>query len=395
MPQVFAQSGCLHVLSAALNNEVPALGRDLTLRLYTNDVTPAGDSEATDFTEATGSGYAAIPLTAGNWTAALVDGIPCAVFPAQTFVLTGVLTAQGWFITNAAGALVTAVRASAAVSAVAGNEIVVVPSIRISHGTPAAPVAPVSNVIGYDGVLAFQTMTTEQRASIWDLKAYFNHKSVGGNIVGDAADQGVQHYGPDFYNNYASTAAGASANTLCERIFDADNGQPLTKIAEWQTRVITHGIGAAMVASAPAGTHAVAAMKFCFTDKDSTNAANLGAMKTDYLAAVNAIKSAVPGLRIMHVGMPLGTAALWDLAVAHPLRIDLADWMKATFPGDVFFDLHDVERHHADGSTASAGGLPVLCDEYAADSSGHLNATGANWVAQAFLYAIYVAATRS
>lgn len=72
----------------------------LTLRLFTNNVTPGdGDTVAT-YTEATGSGYAAVAITAANWT--LTAGAPSdATYPEVTFTFTGALgNVYGYYITG-------------------------------------------------------------------------------------------------------------------------------------------------------------------------------------------------------------------------------------------------------------------------------------------------------
>lgn len=88
-----------------------------TLRLFTNNHLPAsGDTEA-DYIEAADGGYAAIALNAANWTT--TPGTPTvAVQPQQTFTFTGALMGgaaiYGYYITNAAGALVYAERLASA-----------------------------------------------------------------------------------------------------------------------------------------------------------------------------------------------------------------------------------------------------------------------------------------
>jgi hypothetical protein len=65
----------------------------LTLRLYSNNRTPAGGDVAADYTEVTGGGYASKSLTFANWT--LTAGTPTV----------GVYNAiQEWNFTGATGA---------------------------------------------------------------------------------------------------------------------------------------------------------------------------------------------------------------------------------------------------------------------------------------------------
>jgi hypothetical protein len=87
---------------------------NLVLRLYTNDKTPAETDVASDYTEASGSGYSAITLTGANWT--VTPGAPTLASHAQqTFTITGALgNVYGYFLTQAtSGKLVWAERFSA------------------------------------------------------------------------------------------------------------------------------------------------------------------------------------------------------------------------------------------------------------------------------------------
>lgn len=113
----------------------------LTLRLYTV-ISPAlsKDTVVADLTEAVGGGYAAIALTANNWT--ITGGSPTsAAQPAQVFTFTGTLTTNpavlGYFSTNASGALAGPVEALAASFTPAnnGDTVSVTPTITFASTT--------------------------------------------------------------------------------------------------------------------------------------------------------------------------------------------------------------------------------------------------------------------
>jgi hypothetical protein len=82
----------------------------LTLRLYVNDFTPIDASTAANFTQASGSGYAAAALTAGSWT--VTAGNPAtATYPQVTFTFTGALgNVYGYYVTKADGTVIFAER---------------------------------------------------------------------------------------------------------------------------------------------------------------------------------------------------------------------------------------------------------------------------------------------
>lgn len=75
------------------------LNQTLTLKLYSNDVTPEDDSTASTFTECTASGYSAKTLSAGGATVTGGDPTSAAYAP-QTFTLTGAATVYGYYVVN-------------------------------------------------------------------------------------------------------------------------------------------------------------------------------------------------------------------------------------------------------------------------------------------------------
>lgn len=67
---------------------------DMTLKLYGNNVTPDGESQAVDFTEIAGGGYASIALPSSGWSQ--VDGDPSYnVAPVKQWTFTGPINAPG------------------------------------------------------------------------------------------------------------------------------------------------------------------------------------------------------------------------------------------------------------------------------------------------------------
>ncbi len=107
-------------------------GQNLVLRLFTSNTTPAEtDTEAT-YTQATGNGYAAITLTAANWTT--TPGAPTnTAYAEQTFTFTGALgNVYGYYFTQVtSGKLVWAERFTSAPFNIAnnGDQIKITPQI--------------------------------------------------------------------------------------------------------------------------------------------------------------------------------------------------------------------------------------------------------------------------
>ena len=68
----------------------------LTLRLFRNEISPAGDETPLDFDEVTGGGYKAVPLITAAW---VIEG-NLAKYPPVTFVFTGqVGQVNGYYVT--------------------------------------------------------------------------------------------------------------------------------------------------------------------------------------------------------------------------------------------------------------------------------------------------------
>lgn len=87
MALVMPNTGEQDMLEAFLNKTAP---ENLTLILYTNNITPGETDTIATYTEASGSGYSAVSLTAANWVA--TPGNPTsAAYPEVTFTFTGAL----------------------------------------------------------------------------------------------------------------------------------------------------------------------------------------------------------------------------------------------------------------------------------------------------------------
>lgn len=107
----------------------------LTLKLYSNNVTPSGASSAAAFTEVTGGGYASKPLTFANWVISAGDPSSAVYNATQQWTFTGATggpgTIYGYYVTrNSDGKLMWAERFPSAVvpfAPVAGSIIKVLP----------------------------------------------------------------------------------------------------------------------------------------------------------------------------------------------------------------------------------------------------------------------------
>jgi hypothetical protein len=110
-----------------------AAPQNLVLRLYTNNITPAETDTASTYTEASGSGYAAITLTGSSWNAPS-EGAPSSIgYAQQTFTFTGALgNVYGYYMTRAtSGRIALAERFTNAPFNIAnnGDQIKITPQI--------------------------------------------------------------------------------------------------------------------------------------------------------------------------------------------------------------------------------------------------------------------------
>lgn len=98
-------------LANILNQTAPS---NMTLRIFQNNITPADTDTVALYTESTFTGYAGTALTAASWS--ITTAHPAvATYPQVTFTSSANQTAQseyGYYITNAAGALMFAERFS-------------------------------------------------------------------------------------------------------------------------------------------------------------------------------------------------------------------------------------------------------------------------------------------
>lgn len=101
MSFVVPNEGEAQMLNVLFQKSAP---ENLTLKLFSNNITPAETDTATTYTECTGSNYAAIALAASDFTITAGTGAPGNTTFAgakKTFTLNGALTAYGYYIIGA------------------------------------------------------------------------------------------------------------------------------------------------------------------------------------------------------------------------------------------------------------------------------------------------------
>lgn len=111
---------------------------NLTLKLFSNNVTPAEGDTAATYTEVTGGGYASKTLALGSWT--IVAGDPTTgTYAAQDFAFTGATTGPGtiygYYLVDGSNVLRGSERFGASVvpfNPVNGSLIRITPKLQVS-----------------------------------------------------------------------------------------------------------------------------------------------------------------------------------------------------------------------------------------------------------------------
>ncbi|MFO0642417.1 MAG: hypothetical protein U0183_24525 [Polyangiaceae bacterium] len=236
------------------------------------------------------------------------------------------------------------------------------------------------NVVGLGGIAAWNALSAAEKAKVTTTPSLFLHQSVGQDL-----EDGVETLGLSYRTYRAPVGAGLNGQIF--RSFGVDNGNPTQKTARWQSES-TRTENAQL---------AVTLMKYGYAD---VTPALLATAKTAYMSAVTAIKAA--GKKVVHVTPPL----VFDTA-ENPAKIQFREWMLQTFPGDVIYDLQDVESTHpTTGARCEVGGVWRICQEIRStraclspqsgpqgddDSQGHICPVQGTRIAPSFLYALYLA----
>lgn len=133
-------SGVRRLLGYIFNDDFP-MNKDLTIKLFTNNIVPSVNDVVANYVEASGGGYAAKTLTNGNWTIALGTDPPDAVYEQLVWVFSGPLSGNqsvyGYYVVDADNNLIFSERrASPATPSDPGDEIRVTINFQMSYGVP-------------------------------------------------------------------------------------------------------------------------------------------------------------------------------------------------------------------------------------------------------------------
>jgi hypothetical protein len=228
-------------------------------------------------------------------------------------------------------------------------------------------------------------------------RVYFGHQSVGNNILDGVAAVFTAHgvQAPPIKQQRAApdAAGGFIAHSLI-----GENTRPIGKIEDF-----------AAVLRAGMGRHVdVAVMKLCYVD--ITPDTDVDALFATYRNTISALEKEFPDVTFVKATVPLttrpgrvGRLKLWLKSddgygsAANATRERLNELIRREYRGGNLFDVAAVESTGPGGSRVSGrhDGRPyfALVDDYAADP-GHLNASGAQRAARAWLAAVAKASSR-
>jgi hypothetical protein len=140
---MFTDQGAAQMLAVYFNNSFP-VNKNLTLKLFCNNVTPSDTDTTSTYTECTGGGYTAATLTNGSWVVSQSAGIEQAAYALQSFAFTGALTTNptvyGYYVIDAAGTpnvIYSQALNSPFTPVNNGDTLKITPQFMLSHGVPS------------------------------------------------------------------------------------------------------------------------------------------------------------------------------------------------------------------------------------------------------------------
>jgi hypothetical protein len=213
-------------------------------------------------------------------------------------------------------------------------------------------------------------------ATLHGARVFFGHHSVGQDILDGLSELSKE----------------ARIDVHIDEAPVGENTRPLGKFEDFAQRGERD----------PSDGTQVMLMKLCYVD--FTPRTDVDELVRGYVQAVERVKKARPGVRIVHVTPPLFARPsdvksklnrtlgrpVWE-DQANAKRLAYGKKLRETFPGEPVFDLSAVESTRPDGSLEAyevdGKSVPMLWPGYTRDG-GHLNDEGKRAAAKAFAHAL-------
>ena len=218
-------------------------------------------------------------------------------------------------------------------------------------------------------------------------RIFFAHQSVGRNIL-----EGLMRLAQDHAVDALSVVELSPGNPTPERTLAhasvGRNTDPVSKLTDFSKQL------RAQAQNPPD----IALMKFCYVDFDPGSDAE--ALFRDYSQTLRALGEEFPGVRFLHMSVPLTVRMLRlkdrvKLLLGKPLWVDEANAVRERFnerlreshPEQEIVDIARIESTFPDGARCieTVHGVPVpsMVHSYS-DDGGHLNALGQRLLATEF-----------
>lgn len=223
-------------------------------------------------------------------------------------------------------------------------------------------------IIGADGAQRYESLTDEEKSGAAALKVWFEHASVGGNIL-DGVDAlidqglvldrtGMSTDAPLTSEQAQEIAVWYSSHT---GVYDNMQGNPglSEKIRYFREDLLLL-----------ADHLDVAFMKFCYID-DESDAGTAGV--ENYIQAMETLQETYPQVVFVYVTMPVKTSGSHQATLFNQVLRDHCRQQNLWL-----YDLADVESRLEDGTTRIINGEEALRTDLAVNTDGddHLNRAG-------------------
>ena len=241
--------------------------------------------------------------------------------------------------------------------------------VATAHADPTRTDSATVTVTAATGNLASQLAALSTKAIL------FGHQSVGGQVVASVNGLLAANAGPEPTMVASARSASQVGTGIWGEFGVGANTYPAGKIDDF-VAVMNGGVGAKVN---------VAFMKYCYIDfYDSASywaTGTVSTLFTRYRTSMASLRTAYPGLTIVHFTVPLVTST-----DSNARREAYSNLVRSTYSGsEPVFDIALIESTRADGTRCRDGaGVPALCPEYTTDG-GHLNATSQDLVARALI----------
>lgn len=249
----------------------------------------------------------------------------------------------------------------------------------VAAGTPAGAVVAGANVVGPAGIAAWDALGAAEKARLKASPVVYLHQSVGQDLEDGAEELGWKFA---YYGKGATSVEPGPNGGLFNDVGPVDNGHPLEKLALVRS-----------VAERHRGRLKAVAFSFGYADVRDDD---LARVEAEYLRTAAAVRAT--GARLVHVTPPL----VFDASENGP-KMKMRTWMLASFPGDVIFDLQDIESQD-EGKRCESGGVWRICQANRStrlcpskgqgvdsDGQGHLCSRKATSFARGLLYSLALA----